>query len=314
MTTPGAKPRGSPSVPAISRGRAAISSTRSSSPTDETFARRVRNELARLSRSTGDTGEFTTVAAAHERLVARIAAGGDPKPALRELGALVDANPGYPRAATAMLALAAGWERDGGFATAHAWLVRAVAAASPGEHERVLSELARFAIRAHDFGEAEAAIAQLRDRRNAGELAEAVAAARVRHSLRGVLWGVLVLIAAAAAVALRRDAGSWRAAAKRLARPPFEVAFLAPIAIVLGVVAATGNPLVARAVGAILGVGVAIAWVSGALLAGRVSGRRAAVHALLALIAVGAAIYLVVDRGRMFDLVVETWREGPAAR
>ncbi|HET9992253.1 MAG TPA: hypothetical protein VFQ65_27165, partial [Kofleriaceae bacterium] len=281
---------------------------------DDTFARRVRGDLARLAQRTGDTGAFAAVAAAHERLVARIQASGDPKPALRELGALIDANPGYPRAATAMLALAAGWERDGAFATARAWLVRARSAASPGEHERVFSEAARFAIRAHEFGEAEALIAELGDRQNAGELAETLATARWRRDLRGGLWGLLVAIAVAAIVLLRRDAGSWRAAARRLVRPPTEVAFLAPIAVVIGLVAATGNPLVARAVRAILGVGVAVAWLSGVLLARPVSGRRALAHAVVAIVAVAAAGYLAIDHDRMIDLVVETLRNGPAAR
>lgn len=281
---------------------------------DDTFARRVRGDLARLAQRTGDTGAFAAVAAAHERLVVRIQAGGDPKPALRELGALVDANPGYPRAATAMLALAAGWERDGAFATARAWLVRARGAASPGEHERVFSEAARFAIRAHDFAEAEAAIAQLGDRQNARELGEALATARWRRDVRAGLWAVLAVIAIAAGVLLRRDAGSWRAAARRLIRPPIEVAFLAPIAIVIGLVAATGNPLVARAVRAILGVGVGVAWLSGVLLAGRVTGKRALGHAVVVVIAVAAAGYLAIDHDRMLDLVAETLRSGPIAR
>jgi Tfp pilus assembly protein PilF len=281
---------------------------------DDTFARRVRGDLARLAQRTGETGAFAGVAAAHERLVAQIQAGGDPKPALRELGALVDANPGYPHAATAMLALAAGWERDGAFATARAWLVRAQATASPDEHERVFSEAARFAIRAHELGDAETAIAQLHDRQNARELAETLDAARVRYDLRRGLWGLLAAIAIAAIVVLRRDAGSWRAAARRLLRPPTEVVFLAPIAIVIGVFAATGNPLVARAVRGILGVGVAVAWVSGALLVRPVSGKRALVHGLVALVTVIAAGYLAIDHDRMIDLVVETLRSGPDAR
>lgn len=280
---------------------------------DDRFAHRIRGELARLAQRTGDAGGFAVVAAAHERLVARIQAGGDPKPALRELGALVDANPHYPRAATAMLALAAGWERDGELATARAWLDRARGAATPAEHERVFAEAARFAIRANDFTAAAAAIAALRDRQNAADLTAALDAARWRREVRGVLWGVLAVIAVAALVVLRRGAGSWRGVARKLARPPIEVAFLAPIAIVIAGVAFTGNPLVARAVAAILGVGIAVAWVSGVSLPRPVGGKRALVHALVAAIAVAAAGYLAIDHGRMIDLIAETWREGPQA-
>ena len=283
---------------------------------DELLKRRARGDLARLAGSAGQGGEFAQVAATHERLVAKIQAGGDPEPALRELGALIDAHPTYPRAATAMLALALGWERDGAFTTAHAWLVRARVAAAPNEHERVFSEVARFAIRAGEFTEAESAIAALEDRRNAEELTSALSRAHTRHALRGILWIVLALVIAAALATLRRDAGSWRVAGRRLLRPPLEVGFLLPIAIVLALVAFTGNPLVARAVWAILAIGVAVAWLSGALLAtGRPLRRtRLAAHVVGAALAVVSASYLAIDRDRMIDLVIETWKHGPAAR
>jgi hypothetical protein len=284
---------------------------------DDLLERRARGDLARLAASAGQGGEFADVAATHDRLVAKVQAGGDPVPALRELGALIDAHPRYPRAATAMLALALGWEREGAFASAHAWLVRARAAATPSEHERVDSEVARFAIRAGDFTEAESAIAALEDRRNAAELAVTLARAQTRHALRGILWLVLAVVVLLALVTLRRDAGSWRIAGRRLLRPPLEVGFLLPIAVVLAVVAFTGNPLVARAVWAILAIGVAAAWLSGALLAAAVQPvrrRRLAVHVVGAALAVISASYLAIDRGRMIDLVVETWKHGPAAR
>lgn len=284
--------------------------------TDDQLLRRARGDLARFSRIAGQGGEFAEVAAAHERLVAQIQAGGDPKPSLRELGALIDAHPGYPRAATAMLALALGWERDGAFATAHDWLVRARAAATPDEHERVFSDAARFATRAGDFAEAETTIAALRDRGNAAELTVALDRARARHALRIALWIVLALVLAASAWLLRRDAGSWRAAARRLRRPPLEVGFLLPIALVLALVAYTGNPLVARAVWAILAIGVATAWLSGVLIAGARPLRRPrlAAHLIGAALLVVSASYLAIDRDRMIDLVVETWKHGPHAR
>jgi len=281
---------------------------------DPAFARRVRGELARLAGSIGARGEFADVAAAHERLVAQIQAGGDPKPALRELGALIDGHPAYPRAATAMLALAAGWERDGESSTARAWLRRAQTAAAPNERERVLSEVARFAIRANDPEEATTAISKLADRANAAELTAALATAQRRHAVRTLAWIVLITVVIAAIIALRRRAGSWREALRRLGHPPFEVMFLAPIAIVIAAIAWTGNPLVARAVWTLLGAGVAVAWTSGAILAGPVSTRRALAHAAVVLIAASAATYLAIDRDRMLDLVVETWQHGPESR
>jgi hypothetical protein len=67
-------------------------------------------------------------------------------------------------------------------------------------------------------------------------------------------------------------------------------------------------------------VGAVAAWLSGAILravragGGRVGPRRAALHAVLAALAVLAATYLTLDRDRMLDLVIETWRQGPAMR
>jgi hypothetical protein len=135
--------------------------------------------------------------------------------------------------------------------------------------------------------------------------------------VRWIVIAVVVAIFAAGLVALRRAAGSWRGAARRLVRPPAEALFFVPIALVLVGVAATGNPMVARAIRAIAICGAAIGWLSGAILDGRhgrIGPLRAVVHALLAALAVAACAYLVLDRDRMLDLVAETWREGPAPR
>ena len=84
----------------------------------------------------------------------------------------------------------------------------------------------------------------------------------------------------------------------------------------LAIAARGGNPLVARAVTVIAIGGIAVAWISGALLEaarrarGRVGAPRAAAHALLALVAVAAAVYIAVDHDRMIDLVIQTWTHG----
>jgi hypothetical protein len=293
--------------------------------TDEALVRRARAALARLGDVAGPAGEWSGVAAEHERLTTRLAAGGDPKPALAELEALVDANPGYPRVALAMIAIAQGWERDGDGARAIAWLRRAEAAAIGIARWRAGAELARALIRQRALDDARTQIDALArvpdaDAVVVAHLRDGLATAERRETVRWLLWAVLAAIAVAAAVALRRGAGSWRAVAARLARVPVEVMFFAPIAVVLVAVAHTGNPLVARAVRAIAIVGTAIAWLSGAMLdgerarSGRVRLVRAVGHAVIAVVAVVAATYLALDRDRMLDLVVETWRSGPAAR
>jgi hypothetical protein len=292
--------------------------------TDGALVARARAALDRLARATGG-GRWDEVARQDARLLALANAGGDPRAALAALEELVRANPGYPRATMLRLTIGRGWEREGHGGRALAQLRAALAGASAEDRTRAGLELARALIRRRDLGEAAAVLDALAagpgaDRAAIASVREALAVAEARAYLRGALWIALALIAACAALALRRDAGSWRAAGRRLARPPAEVLFLVPIAVVLALVARTGNPLVADAVAAIFGVGIAVAWISGALLeaarAGRgaVSARRALVHAVLAAAAVGGAAYLAVDRGRMIDLVAETWAHGPAPR
>ena len=56
---------------------------------DSQLVRRARNELARITSFAGRGGEWTAVAAEHERLVPALQRPGDPEPALHELERLV---------------------------------------------------------------------------------------------------------------------------------------------------------------------------------------------------------------------------------
>lgn len=284
-----------------------------SNGTDAMLVRRARAELVRLTAMAGASGEWSAVAAVHERLVPALHAGGDPIPKLRELEQLVRANPGYPRNAIVMLAIASGWEREGEGDRAIDWLRQARGSArDPIDRLRVDAELVRTLIRVGELDAANVELARLREPRMlVAELQRELDEARQRRRIRWVMLGVLTLLAAAAVAMLRRAAGSWRAVPRRLARPPAEALFLVPVAIVLIVIAYTGNPLVARAVRTIVIAGVVASWISGTIL-GRdpVPLRRALLHALAAVIAVGAATYLAVDTGQLIDFVLETWRAG----
>ena len=293
--------------------------------TDEPLARRARGELDRVSRFTGGAGQWTQVAADHERVSNRLVAGGDPKPALRELEALVEQHPGYPRAADAMILIAQGWQRDGEGDRAIAWLRRATSTPGgptidPVIQQRVKAELVRALITYDELGAARHEIEALRKPSLRLELERKLASAERRRALRWVLWGLLAVIAGAAIVALRRSASSWRDAMRRLSRPPIEAVFFVPIAVVLVIIAETGNPLVARAVSTIAIGGAIIAWVSGVIMEaararrGAVGLRRATAHGLVAALAVASMAYLAIDHHRMLDLVLETWREGPTSR
>lgn len=289
--------------------------------TDERLRARASADLARISAFTGAAGQWNQVAAEHARLVAGLEVGGDPKPALRQLEALVRAHPQYPRAVLVMLEIARGWQRDGDLARALGWLREAATAPvdDPIVHAHAKAELARGEIRA---GELDTAAEQIEGLAPtiAGPLREELRTARHREVVRWLLWSTIAAIAAAALWVLRRAAGSWRAAARRLVRPPGEVLYYLPIAGVLAVIATTGNPMVGRAVRAIAITGAVVGWLSGTILdavrarTGRIALSRAAGHAVLAAGAVIAATYLAIDHDRMIDLVVETWREGPAPR
>jgi predicted negative regulator of RcsB-dependent stress response len=288
--------------------------------TDDQLARRAKGELSLVERAAGEGAEWSAVAAEHDRLEQRILAGGDPKPALTELEALVTKNPGYPRTALAMVLIAHARERDGDAASALAWLRRASPVAPASDRTYVRAELVRALLRAEQIDDARAELARIEAPPVAAELRGELSRAERRQLVRWLLWGLLAAIAVIAVIALRRAAGAWRAAGRRLVRPPAEALYFVPIAAVLVIVAATGNPLVARAVRTIAIAGAVVAWISGAVLdavrarAGRVRFRRAALHAVIAALAVAAATYIAVDRDRMIDLVIETWHSGPQMR
>ena len=288
---------------------------------DDQLARRARAELARLTATTGAAGEWTAVAADQARIEARLGQPGDPKPALAELEALVAAHPDYPRAWAAMIEIAHGWQRDGAAAHAIAWLERARDAAPAGpDRTHASAELVRGLVLAGELGRARGELAVVPDPVVARSLEQTLARAETRRTIRWLVAGLLVALAIAALVSLRRAAGSWRAALRRLVRPPAEVIYFAPIALVFVIVAQTGNPLVASAVRAIAIAGAIIAWVSGAILEavrvrrGRIGLPRAAGHALAALLAVACVAYLAVEHDRVIDFLIDTWHEGPQMR
>jgi hypothetical protein len=203
------------------------------------------------------------------------------------------------------------------------WLRAARAAASAGVESSVVSleqlhvhaELIRTLIRTRGLEAADAELAALAattaPRNLVAELRARLDRARWRQTMRGAMWGVLALLSGLAVVMLRRAAGTWRAAGRRLLHPPGETIYLFPIAVVIVVVAYTGNPLVARAVRTIVIAGIAASWISGAILGdARIALRRALLHGAAAMIAVAAVTYVAVDDGHLIDFVIETWRAG----
>lgn len=286
---------------------------------DGRLARRATARLATLAAAGGADGTWDTVAAEHDRLVRAAAAAEDPHDALRALGALLEGNPRYPRAFAAALWLGEAWARIGERRLADTWLARAHAAAATGG-DRFRAGLARAELLA-DRGDRAGARTLLQalapaDRLDERARADALAdldrsEGRARVGL--VARGFLIAAAAAAALLLRRRTGSWRGAARALWPPPTAALFLAPVAAVLVVVAETGNPLAARAVELILLGGLALTWLSGALLRARrapLTLPHLLLHLLAVLAAAAAIAWIAIVRDQLLDLLLETWRSG----
>lgn len=290
--------------------------------TDTRLVRRARAALARLDAAT-EAGRWDAVAATHERLVNAVFGGDDPRAELAELEALVAEHPAYPRASAVRLAIARGWEQEGQPARALRWYRAAADSAPVDTASAARLELVRALIRAGALDEATAELGRVRDLADPVGVARTVVMLRRAHLrawLRPAAWLVLAILLAAVLVSLRRALGSVSRVVGRLARPPSEALFLAPLALALVVTASAGNPLVARAVRDLAVGGVLLAWLSGVAVDAargprrRLSWLRLALHVGLVLVAVTAMTYLALDRDHLLSHLGETWRAGPNLR
>ncbi len=155
------------------------------------------------------------------------------------------------------------------------------------------------------------------DRAVHDELAATVARGRRRAHLYTGAWIAVIVAFAALAVSLveaaLRGGARWPSP-----RPPLEILFLAPIALVLVVVAFTAHEAIAPAVMLISITGVALAWLSGATLdllraRSRHVRVRAVIHVLLCAIGVASIAYIAVTRDGLLDLLAETVQFGPGS-
>lgn len=248
-----------------------------------------------------------------------------PAAAIAAMEALIAANPDWVGLADAVLWLGHAHRRqnqpDSALARFHE-----VAERWPASEQAFEALLTAAEVAAHygRFEMAERDLATLRDlaAREGGDASRSRAVAGTqelvaRHRLRARIYRVAFVVLGLALIglgaSLRRGAGSWRGAARALARPPWEVMYMAPVALLLVATALTGHEDVAPAVGLILGGGVAVTWLSGAGLAvGARSGRlRPILHLGGSALAVLAIAYIALHRTRLIDLIVSTVRFGP---
>jgi tetratricopeptide (TPR) repeat protein len=263
--------------------------------------------------------EWRPTAAEHDAVIRAVGRHGDPTPHLDRLAALLRARPGYPREHAAQIWLGDAWSRQGEWARALGWYRDALATAATPDARRTARLRSVSALVALDrFADADAAIDEVAsdpaiDPHAIARARRDVDRGRVRHRWRIAAWLALAMLAVAALIQLRRATGSMRATAAALARPPVEVWFLAPIAVLGIAAAASGNVMVARAVRWVAIGGVGVTWLSGAVLRATPAAgpRRIALHIAAIALAGAALVYLVISSDRLLDMLVETWRHGP---
>ncbi|TMQ15153.1 MAG: hypothetical protein E6J91_13860 [Deltaproteobacteria bacterium] len=268
----------------------------------------------------GPHGETAALAQELAQLIAR--ADAEPAEAVIRRGDRLAAAawPGAPRAA---LWLADWLRRAGQLAEADARYA-AITARWPTlpQARDALRGAVGSALDAHDWSRAEAlaarlSIAEPADRIVRDDLLAAAARGRRRGRWYAAAWLAIAaafagLLASLAEAILRSPPGTRRSAL----RPPIEVAFLAPVAIVLTGIAFTAHRLIAPAVATICAGGVALTWLSGATLErlrarGRPRRLRAVAHVIACLAGVVALAYVALTRDNLIDALVETVRFGP---
>lgn len=220
----------------------------------------------------------------------------------------------WPGAPAALLWLAEWLRRHGRFDEAQARYAQ-IAVQWPQSREAHLAQrgAAGAAVDAHEWDRAELLanalpIADEADRLTRAELLHAASIGRLRGRIYVAAWIALVLALAGLAGALALAA--WRA--KRLPlKPPIEIVFGAPIALVLIIASFTAHRAIGPAVTRISLVGLLLAWMSGTTLELRPGRLRAVVNVIACLVGVLAIAYIAVTRDGLIDMLIETVRFGP---
>jgi len=268
----------------------------------------------------GPHGETAALAAELAQLIAH--ADAQPAAAVIQRAERL-ATAAWPGAPVAALWLADWLRRSGQLAEAQAHYA-GVAARWPAlpEARAAVRGGAGCALDAHDWALAETLANRLPladpvDRIAREDLLAAAARGRRRDRWYAAAWIAIAgafasLLGSLAEAVLRSPAGTRWAAL----RPPIEVVFLAPVALVLVGVAFTAHRLIAPAVVTISAGGVALTWLSGATIErlrarGRPRRLRSLGHVLACLAGVAALAYVALTHGGLIELLIETVRFGP---
>ncbi len=239
--------------------------------------------------------------------------------------ALLARHPNAPIADEARYWLAASLEREGRLIAAERWYrsVHRLHRRSPLAWRARKAEADVLLMRGRYDDAASAYRKLITDSTGASRrIAEDALAAALRERSQARLawlgWAGLAVFLAFIVVSSRRAVGSWPLAARGLLRPPGELLFMLPVALLFAAAAATVNILVGRAVLYVLGGSLLVTWTSGATLEmwhrarGRLRAHLVLVHVLCALLAIACITYVAVTSERVVELLAETWKHGPA--
>ena len=281
------------------------------------LARRAESRAEALARTLGPGDRFAPTIVAIGRASRRPP--GEQLAGAEELAAALAATPDFPGRAETARWIAGAYRRADRYPEARTWFERArVAADETGatdDAREARRGLAEIATAVGDYDDARARYQALRVDAAPGDLIgidaalERIATLEARRARARWAWVVVALALVAAAAALRRTG------LRALWPPPTELLYLAPPAVLLSIMALTGNVLIARAVITVLAGGLLVTWISGALLdAARARDaltlRRVVAHATLALVVVGAIGILALSRDALLDLIAATFRDG----
>ncbi len=280
-------------------------------------AQAAERRASQLRREVGPHGEHAEEAAAFARLVA--AADGLSVDDLTTRGeALITKT--WPGAADVALFVADVLRRRGAYALAQARYTD-MATRFPARLVDALRGGAANAIDARDWSTADRLISALpagdaADRLIRDNLAIDLVAGRRARRWYLLSWGALGLAAFGLIGSLVE--ASLRGGRRRPPlRPPIEVLFLAPVALVLTAIAFASRAVVTPAIAQISAVGIAFAWLSGTTLDMlRANGRGTRLRALLQVLACAAGAvaigYIAIVHGGLVDLLAETVQAGPS--
>lgn len=302
---------------------------------DSNVAVPAHRRLDELQHLLGTDDEFATQAASFALLVAHGDAMGAAEVRALEEG-LVESSPRWPGVPDAELWLAEYLRERGDYAAAgeqYARIQRRWPSSAQGIE--ALRGAAGTALDAHDWKRALALAEQLpggapvaragrAELRAAGNPIEDAARAELiaqgrrgmrRDAIGDAAWLAIalafVVVLASLAGAIFRGGRRWPRA-----RPPLEVMFLGPIAAVLVAISFAAQRVIGPAVARITLTGLLLAWISGSALdllraRGEPTRGRSLVHAAACMLGVVAMAYLAVVRDGLFDMLVETVRNGP---